>query len=155
MLERSRTQRLVAVGLAAYAAALLVLVWGPWAWALNRLTVRFYVLFRYDWPIAPDWALPEHYGVLLNVALFVPLGALLLVVTRRPWWQVVVAAAGISTAVELAQVVLAREATWVDVASNTAGALLGAGLVGVVRSVSVAVRRPARPSPGATAPRRR
>lgn len=111
----------------AYLAGLVVLVAGPWGWALNRLTVACYVQLRYDWPIAPDWVLPEHYGVLLNVLLFVPLGALFVVVTDRTWWLAVVVAAAGSTAIEVVQgVFLAREATWQDVAANTVGAAIGA-----------------------------
>lgn len=117
---------LVALALV-YLAGLAVLVAGPWGWALNRLTVACYVQLRYDWPIAPDWVLPEHYGVLLNVLLFVPLGALFVVVTGRTWWLAVVVAAAGSTAIEVVQgVFLAREATWQDVAANTVGAAIGA-----------------------------
>lgn len=143
----------MAACLAVYAVVLLVLVAGPWGWALNRFTVRLYVLFRYDWPIAPDWALPEHYGVLLNVVLFVPLGALALWLTRWPWWVLVAGAALVSGLVELGQVLLDREPTWVDVAANTLGALLGVGVALLVRrGVS---RRAGRPAPAATAPRPR
>lgn len=109
-----------------YAAALLVVVAGPWGHALNRLTVRCYVFFRYTWPIAPDWALPEHYGLLLNVPLFVPLGAGLALLTTWSWWRVVLAAAVASTVVELLQLVLPRDPDPLDVVTNTLGALLGA-----------------------------
>lgn len=122
-----RDRRVLAGLAAAYVVALAVLVGGPWGWALNRLTVRLYVLFRYDVPIAPGWALPEHYGVLLNVVLFVPVGALLVVVLGRRWWWATLAAAALSGAIELVQLVfLAREASWGDVVANTAGALVGA-----------------------------
>ena len=117
-----------------YLAGLVVLVAGPWGWALNRLTVACYVQLRYDWPIAPDWVLPEHYGVLLNVLLFVPLGALFVVVTGRAWWLAVGVAAAGSTAIEVVQrVFLAREGTWQDVAANTVGAAIGALAVSLLR----------------------
>jgi hypothetical protein len=70
-----RDRRVVAGLGAAYLLVLALLVTGPWGWALNRLTVRLYVFFREDWPVAPGWALPEHYGHLLNVVLFVPVVA--------------------------------------------------------------------------------
>lgn len=125
--------------LAAYLAGVVVLTVGPWGTALNRLVVRLYTFFRYDVPLAPEWALPEHYGVLLNVVLLVPLGTALVVLARWPWWRVTLAAAAASTTVEVVQAVwLARVGTWVDVAANTAGALLGA-LLGELLS-----RRPAR-----------
>lgn len=119
----------VTVG-AAYAICVALLVFGPWGWGLNRATVRLYTLFRYEWPIAPDWASPEDYGVLLNVLLFVPLGAILVLVTRRPWWWATLLAAVGSGAIEIAQRLwLAREASVSDVVANTLGALVGAVLV--------------------------
>ena len=118
-----------AVG-AAYLVLLVVLVTGPWGWELNRFTVWLYVQFRSDVPIAPHGALPEHYGIILNVILFVPLGALLAHLTGRPWWWVTLVACAASAAVELAQWRwLDREGGWVDVLANTAGALVGAGAV--------------------------
>lgn len=133
-----RERRVLVLLAAAYLVGLAVLVAGPWGWALNRLTVACYVKLRYAWPIAPEWVGPEHYGVLLNVVLFVPLGALFMVLTGRPWWQAVVLAAAGSVAIEAVQGLwLAREATWLDVAANTVGAAVGA--VGVTL-----LRRPAR-----------
>lgn len=131
-------RRVVVVLAAVYLVGLAVLVAGPWGWALNRFTVACYVHFRYDWPIAPDWVLPEHYGVLLNVLLFVPLGALVVLLTARARWiavlTAVLAAAAGSTAIEVVQgAFLAREATWQDVAANTVGAALGALAVTLLR----------------------
>lgn len=111
----------------AYVVALAVLVSGPWGWALNRLTVSLYVRFRYIWPVAPDWVGPEDYGWLLNVVLFVPLAALLAIVTGWAWWRVVLACALASGATELVQWLwLEREGGWNDVGANTLGALVGA-----------------------------
>ena len=117
---------LVALALG-YVVALAVLVGGPWGRALNRFTVACYVQLRYDWPIAPDWVLPEHYGVLLNVLLFVPLGALFVLLTRRPWWQATALAVAGSLAIEAVQWRwLDRQGTWSDVGANTLGAAIGA-----------------------------
>jgi glycopeptide antibiotics resistance protein len=134
-------ERRVLVALAlGYVVALAVLVGGPWGWALNRLTVTIYVQLRYDWPIAPDWVLPEHYGVLLNVLLFVPLGALFVLLARRPWWLATAFAAAGSLAIEAVQWLwLDRQGTWSDVAANTLGAAIGA--VGVGLAVSLLARR--------------
>jgi glycopeptide antibiotics resistance protein len=123
-----RGERRVLAGVAVgYVVALAVLVGGPWGWALNRLTVACYVQLRYAWPIAPDWVLPEHYGVLLNVLLFVPLGALLVLLARRPWWLATAAAAAASLAIEAVQWLwLDRQGTWLDVAANSLGAAIGA-----------------------------
>ena len=112
---------------AAYLVVLAVLVLGPWGWELNRFTVWLYVQLRSDVPVAPAEALPEHYGFLLNVLLFVPLGVLLTLVSGRPWWWVALVACAGSAAVELVQWRwLEREGGGADVLANTAGALLGA-----------------------------
>ena len=128
-----------------YVAALVVLVTGPWGRALNRLTVACYVQLRHDWPIAPGWVRPEHYGMLLNVVLFVPFGVLVVLLTARPWWHVALAAAAVSGVVEVAQGLwLDREATWDDVGANTVGALVGAVVVSLLaRGGSGRAGRPA------------
>ncbi len=118
---------------AAYLLVLALLVAGPWGWALNRLTVRLYVFFREDWPVAPGWALPEHYGYLLNVVLFVPLGAFVVLVWRWPWWWATCAGVLASAAIEGVQWLwLARDGDWLDVVANGLGALLGAVAAAVV-----------------------
>jgi len=121
-------RRYVVALLVAYLGGLVVLVTQPWGWELNRLTVRLWVLFRSDVPVAPDRLGPEHYGMLLNVLLFVPFGALLVLATRgRWWWGAVLAGFVCSSAIELAQSRwLEREGDPVDIAANTVGALIGA-----------------------------
>ena len=126
---------------AAYVLALVLVVTGPWGWTLNRLTVRLYTFFRYDVPIAPDAALPEHYGYLLNVVLFVPLGALLVVLARRSWWWATCAGTAVSATVEVVQWLwLPRDGDWLDVLSNGLGALLGA----LAARAALSPRRPRR-----------
>ena len=64
-----------------------------------------------------------------NVAMFVPLGALLvLAVPRLPWWYAPLAAGLFACAIEAVQFafVAQRFATWVDAAANTTGAAIGA-----------------------------
>lgn len=140
-----RDRRVVVAVASVYLAGLVVLVAGPWGWALNRLTVRFYVFFRYDWPVAPDWAGPEHYGVLLNVLLFVPVGALAVLLLHRPWWWVTVVAASGSAAIEVVQALfLARVGDPRDVVANTLGAAIGALVVSTL--VRLRSRRAGRPA---------
>ena len=116
------------------AVAYAVLLLGPFGWQLNRLTVRLYVFFRVDVPVAPEWALPEHYGLLLNVLLFVPVGVVLALLTSWSWWRIVLVAALGSAVVEVAQgTVVDRDASAADVVTNCLGALLGAGVVIAVR----------------------
>lgn len=144
-----RDRRLLAVLTATYVVALAVLVGGPWGWALNRFTVQLYVFFRSDWPVAPDWATPEHYGWLLNVVLFVPLAALVRAVTGWAWWWVVLGAALTSGAIELVQWQwLEREGGWSDVGANTLGAFIGAA------AVSLLARRGSRRAGRSGSPRR-
>lgn len=118
---------------AAYGAVLLGvialagLLLGPWGWELNRLTVRLYVFFGYDVAIAPGWALPWHYGALLNIVLFVPVGAALVLVTGWSWWRIGLFATAASVLVELTQATLVeRVGSVMDVATNGLGAVLGA-----------------------------
>ncbi|WP_242532917.1 VanZ family protein [Nocardioides sp. S5] len=123
-----RDHRMLVVASVAYAVGLGVLVAGPWGEDLNDLTVRCYTFFRYDWPIAPGWALPHHYGVLLNMVLFVPVGALLVTLLRWKWWAAVLVAGLCSAAIEVvqAQWLLERIGSVDDVVANTVGAALGA-----------------------------
>jgi glycopeptide antibiotics resistance protein len=138
-------RRFVAVLAAAYVVTLAVLVTAPWGWQLNRLTVDLYLLFRYDWPIAPEWVGPNHYGALLNVVLFVPLGAFAVLLTRWAWWWVTLGAAMVSGVIELSQWVwLSRVADWNDVGANTLGAFLGAVAVSLL--VRLGARRACRPA---------
>jgi len=68
--------------------------------------------------------------VLLNVLLFIPLGAMLAAATER-WRQAVLAAASVSLLIELLQVsvVTGRDATVSDLLTNSAGGMIGATLV--------------------------
>ena len=66
------------------------------------------------------------FDILGNVALFVPLGLMLVLVVRRFWWPVL-ACAGFSFAVEVTQYVFSLGRTDVtDLICNTAGGLVGA-----------------------------
>ena len=126
-------RRFLAALVTAYVVGLAVVVTSPWGWELNRLTVRLYVFFRVDWPIAPESIGPEHYGVLLNVLLFMPLGVLLAAATGRPWWWVGLAALAGSALAELVQWGwLARDGSWSDVVANTLGGLVGAVAVSLL-----------------------
>ena len=116
--------------------ALAVLLLGPWGHQLHRLTIGLYMFFRTDVPIAPDWARPEHYGALLNVVLFVPVGVVLALVTPWSWWRIALVATFGSATFELSQATIVdRDSSVLDVVTNGLGALLGAGTVMVVRRV--------------------
>ena len=136
-----RDRRWVVAVAVAYVLGLAVLVVGPWGWELNRLTVKLYTLFRYDWELVPDGIGPEHYGIVLNVLVFVPLGAMLAVLTGRAVAALALCFAG-SGLIELAQWRwLDREGGWTDVVANTVGALVG------IVAVSLATRARRRRAP--------
>ena len=120
------------IGSAAYVAGLAALTLAPVGWSLNRLTVRLYVFFKYDVPIAPTRALPENYGDLLNVLMYVPLAALL-AGTRLRWWGALLLCVAGSIGTELVQSSVGREPEVRDVVANSAGALLGVALNEVLR----------------------
>ncbi len=126
-------RRLALITGAAYVVVLLLLVLTPISWVLNRLTVRLYVVGTYD--LHQRWLLPEHVGYLLNVLLFVPFGALVVLIARWPWWEATLVATAVSAAIEVVQYlpVLDREATFADVLSNGLGALIGAVAAALIR----------------------
>ena len=67
---------------------------------------------------------------ILNLVLFVPLGIGLAMLLPRYVWLPVALAVGLSTGIELAQLLLpGRYATLADVVANGTGAAIGAGLV--------------------------
>ena len=119
-------RRLRLIAGVSYVVVLLLLVTTPISWVLNRLTVRLYVVGVYD--LHQRWLLPEHVGYLLNVLLFVPFGALVVLIARWPWWEAALVATGVSAAIEVVQYlpVLHRDATIADVICNGLGGLLGA-----------------------------
>ena len=91
----------------------------------------------------------RDYGLddaLINVAVFVPLGILIPLLTARPtWWRVVAIVAGASLAIELAQMATARIAFGGHIAdisdwmTNILGGIVGYGVfVLAMRSASVA-----------------
>lgn len=109
-----------------------VLFW-PDGSLVNRAVVEVYVVLLNAG--VPPSVRPEHYGAALNVVAFVPLGWLGVAWLRRRVLVVVAVLAAFSTSVELLQLLpfLHRDATPLDVACNTAGALLGALLGSLVR----------------------
>lgn len=118
-----------------YVSVLLAVVFSPISRGLNRLTVAMYTFYRYDLRLPGD-VLPEDFGHLLNVLLFVPVGMIVVLVVRRSWWQAALVAVAVSAAVELVQLVpaLHRDTSLSDVVTNGLGGLLGAGIAGYLGS---------------------
>ena len=75
------------------------------------------------------------FDVVANLALFVPFGVYLgLLAPSWPWWKVAGAAAAASLGLEVAQYVLAvGSSDLTDVVVNTAGGLVGLGLLALAR----------------------
>lgn len=123
---------------AAYLGWLLVLVLTPISPVLNRLTVRLYTIWVYDLRLPGD-VLPEDFGYLLNVLLFIPIGMIMVLVVRRSWLASTLVAVVVSMAIELVQLVpfLHRDATVSDVVTNGLGGLIGAGIALYARKRSM------------------
>lgn len=92
-----------------------------------------------------DWASDHVLEFGANIALFVPVGVVLvLVFGRRRWWLAIIVAALGTAGIELAQQVLAsRISSPLDVVANTSGAAIGVAVAGIVGTL-VARRRPSR-----------
>ena len=115
---------------AVYLAALALIAWWP-----THVDAGLGVV---DWPVTRELAAllgisaSSAYSVIevgANVALFVPLGALLAWwIPGWPWWRVALVGALISAVIEVVQAVtpLDRTASVIDVVANTAGTALGA-----------------------------
>jgi len=93
---------------------------------------------------APAWFDYRFVESAANVALFIPLGALLaLELPLRLWWIAPLTTTLFSVAIELGQTLLPeRVATVADVYANATGGLFGAVIVLVVRLLVVRYGRP-------------
>jgi len=130
-MTRHARRVVAALVLTAYVVGLAALLLWPDGTDINRLNVDLYVFFLRRG--APQWLTPPWYAAGVNVLLLAPLTCVATVVVDRvPWWVWALAGGVASLAVESAQATLVpgRDASWADVAANTAGAVLGA-LVGL------------------------
>lgn len=127
MPDKPRRRRWVLICLAAYATTVALVVLLPVSYAAIGRAAR-------------EW-LGTTLGVggfgagwiefIANVLMFLPLGFLLALLFRHPWYGVALALA-LSVAAELAQFVIpSRQPSLRDVLANAAGAALGAALAWV------------------------
>ena len=106
-----------------------------------------------DWLHAhgvPGWLDYPVIEITANIALFLPVGLLgVLLLGRSRWWLTILAGAATSTVIELSQLVFlpARVPTAADVVANTAGTALGA-LLGVALLAAITARHAASIPPG-------
>lgn len=112
----------------------LVVAW-PNAWTVNRTVVRVWQIGVTNGWYDPSTFSPEAFATLLNVILFIPLVVLAAAsFPRVPVWVWVLVAFVGSCLIEGGQLLGGvRDATYLDVISNTGGALIGALLVVVGR----------------------
>ena len=97
----------------------------------------------------PDWFNYTLVEFTANIALFLPVGLLgVVLLGSARWWLAVLAGFTASSLIELGQLIFlpARYATVMDVLANTAGATLGA-LAALALLAAVTARSPARPTP--------
>ncbi|MGU3411907.1 VanZ family protein [Microbacterium sp. M1A1_1b] len=134
---------------------LLLAVTAAYAWVIWRMTLTPHVFshaedtlvlralsFAQQLP-GGTWLTYDRTEFLANIAMFVPVGAIAALWLPRRWWAVAaVIAVALSAGIELAQAELLpyRVADPRDVLANGLGGLLGATLVGLVRSL-LPVRR--------------
>lgn len=122
---RARRSSFVLLLLIAAAVAVIVFWPGPPDPSGQSALQRY--LERGDADGLPGWITFDFVQNLANVAMFLPVGLLGSLALRRRNWAVVFYAAAASGLIELVQLVLlpARVASLTDIASNTAGAVLG------------------------------
>ena len=130
--DRGREHRVAPVLAVVLAVLLVVALLWPDGWVLNRAVVRVYVFFLQRG--MPQRITPEDYAVVLNVAVFVPLGWIGVALLRWPPVRVALALTAVSAAVELAQAlpVVGRDPSLLDVACNALGAVVGVLAASVV-----------------------
>ena len=84
------------------------------------------------------WADYNFFEAASNIALFAPLGALLVLNFKKlTWWQATLIGTALSTSAELIQltVLTARVFSPLDILHNTLGALIGAGIGKLLSSI--------------------
>ena len=135
---------------------LLLALTAGYAWVIWRMTLTPHVFTEAQNSLvlhAVAWVQQLPHGAwftydrtefLANIAMFVPVGMIAAMWLPRRWWLLAaVVAVGLSAGIEVAQAVYLpyRVADPRDVLSNGMGGLLGATVVGLVRSLMPAPRR--------------
>lgn len=148
MFDRTSRQPIWLISLALIVIALYPVAAGwlllnPDGWQINRLNVQLWMLFLGPFDLLSH-VTPEEFATGVNALLFMPLVWALWVL--KPSWLWVAMIVCLSTGVELYQWWLGtRDATIMDVATNSVGAVLGA-LAGSV-TVRIVDRGPRAASP--------
>jgi hypothetical protein len=134
-------KRLLLIAVAAHALAVLFLVLSPQPDAATGSVRAAAALLRGAGLSAVTNEGVEH---AFNAVLLLPLGVLgSLLLPRLPWWSWLVVGLALSLAFEVTQWALLpdRSPSAVDVVTNTAGCVLGAALVALLRRGDPGLRR--------------
>lgn len=92
-------------------------------WGINRLNVRIWAALLTPFGLHRHIT-PEQFAVVMNVVLVVPVGFALYLLWHRWWWALVILAGSIG--VEAYQLRIGtRDASVLDVVTNTAGGVIG------------------------------
>jgi glycopeptide antibiotics resistance protein len=128
-------RRIAAAALAAYSVLLAVVLLNP-SQSTNSAVVTRVTLLLQDLGVPAALTAPTRLEFALNVAIFLPLGVLLLLTWPRLSWRDATAYGFVVTCgVEMWQglVLDDRVATFSDVAANTLGACLGGAAIALAR----------------------
>ncbi|WP_420124004.1 VanZ family protein, partial [Nakamurella sp.] len=125
VLRRLRVLSVIALATFALVIGIITLWPGP-PDASGQSALRAFLLRGYAHGI-PTWITFDRIEFASNIVMFVPVGFFGALVLRRHRWLVVPAATAASAAIETIQALALplRDGTLRDVASNTAGALIG------------------------------
>jgi glycopeptide antibiotics resistance protein len=106
---------------------------GPVSWHAIGYEAQYGVLTPSIWFDRSTWSIGSPYEFAANIAMFVPIGVLFAMIAGpRRWVWALVAAGGLSLAVELAQIPIAdRISDPRDLLANTGGAAVGIAIAGV------------------------
>lgn len=110
----------------AYTALVLLVTLGPVPQRLAGSQADRGILAWRDWFDSATWTSGSSFEFAANVMLFVPWGALVvLIVGPRRWWLAVLAGVVLTTAIEIAQIPTARISDPRDLVANVVGTIIG------------------------------
>lgn len=145
----TRAARAAAVlATAAYLAVIGFITLGPTLWRTGPTDDDYDVLSPSIWLDPATWDHLDSREFVANILLFVPLGVLLRAsFPRATWVGVALLGAGVSTTIEVLQMLTPRVSDPRDIVANATGALVGALLAALVAGVAKVLRAPRRRTP--------
>lgn len=133
-----RPSPLVVVLAIAYLAVVAWITLAPVPWDTAPNEVPGGVLNWRSWFERGTWVNGSRFEFAANIAMFVPVGFFLRMLTpRASAWPALIGAAAITLGIEIAQIPLDRVSDPRDLVANGAGAIIGV----LVGSIGVAIRR--------------